>query len=149
MPIFTDFPPDDLRDALVDLYFRTLNDDMPLLHEPIFKKAIISGLHLRSGGFGAIVLLVCANGARSSSDPRVSAEVHAEGHSRGWNWFKQVQTKRKLLLAPAHLYDLQIYVVRQASDILNYSRILICTHVHSLCSFICKAPMPHKQHGRS
>lgn len=112
MPPFPDFPPDDLRDSLVDLYFRTLNDDTPLLHEPTFKEAVASGLHLQDGRFGATVLLVCANGARFSSDPRVSAEMHVEGQSRGWKWFKTVQTGRKLLLVPAHLYDLQIYVVR-------------------------------------
>ena len=110
LPLFTDFPPDDLLDTLVDLYFRNLNDDTPLLHEPLFKKSIASGLHLKDSGFGATVLLVCANGARVSTDPRVLGES-GERETRGWNWFKEVQTKRKLLFAPAHLYDLQIYVV--------------------------------------
>ena len=114
MPLFTDFPPDDLRDTLVDLYFRNLNDYLPLLHEPMFKEAITSGVHLRDSGFGATVLLVCANGARSSSDPRVLEEPSDDKQSSGWKWFKEVQMKRRLLLAPAHLYDLQIYVVRSS-----------------------------------
>lgn len=119
MPLFTDFPPDDLRDSLVELYFRTLNDDMPLLHEPSFKKAVESGLHLRDSGFGATVLLVCANGARSSSDPRILADTH-EGEDRGWKWFKAVQTRRKVLLGPASLHDLQIYVVRSFLHMVHY-----------------------------
>ena len=116
MPLFTDFPPDDLRDALVDLYFRNLNDEFPLLHEPMFKEAIASGFHLRDSGFGATVLLVCANGARSSSDPRVLKDPSDNHESRGWKWFEEVQMKRKLLLAPARLYDLQVYVVRSSLE---------------------------------
>ena len=141
MPLLTDFPPDDLRDALVDLYFRNLNDDFPLLHEPMFKEAIASGLHLRDSGFGATVLLVCANGARSSSDPRVLEEPSDDRESSGWKWFKEVQTKRKLLLAPAHLYDLQIYVVRSSPEHI-YESLLISRLTQLMSVFLQSTNTP-------
>ena len=141
MPLFTDFPPDDLREALVDLYFRNLNDGLPLLHERMFKEAVASGFHLRDSGFGAIVLLVCANGARSSSDPRVLEDPSDDRESSGWKWFKEVQTKRKLLRAPAHLYDLQIYVVR-SSHIPCYEPLLISGHAQLMSIFLQSTNTP-------
>ena len=141
MPLFTDFPPDDLREALVDLYFRNLNDGLPLLHERMFKEAVASGFHLRDSGFGAIVLLVCANGARSSSDPRVLEDPSDDRESSGWKWFKEVQTKRKLLLAPAHLYDLQIYVVR-SSPKPCYEPLLISGHAQLMSIFLQSTNTP-------
>ena len=137
------------RDVLVDLYFRNLNDDLPLLHEPMFKEAIASGFHLRDSGFGATVLLVCANGARSSSDPRVLDEPSDDRESSGWKWFKEVQTKRMLLLAPARLYDLQIYAVCSAVPLSIFvNRCSSCT-TRSSCALSFKARAPLRQHGRS
>ena len=72
--MFTDFPPQDLLDSLVELYFRNVNDVTPLLHEPTFRKDVAEGLHCRRGEFGAIVLLVCANAARFTRDPRISPQ---------------------------------------------------------------------------
>ena len=149
MPLFTDFPPDDLREALVDLYFRNLNDGLPLLHERMFKEAVASGFHLRDSGFGAIVLLVCANGARSSSDPRVLEDPSDDRKSSGWKWFKEVQTKRKLLLASAQLYDLQIYVVRSTAPLSIFMNRCSSCDTRSSCLLSFKARAPLTQHGRS
>ncbi|KAJ7889902.1 hypothetical protein B0H14DRAFT_2285223, partial [Mycena olivaceomarginata] len=66
-----DFPPPDLAASLVDLYFAHINLLLPLLHRPIFARALAAGLHLTNDGFAATYLLVCAIGARFSSDPRV------------------------------------------------------------------------------
>ncbi|RDX40746.1 hypothetical protein OH76DRAFT_1365731 [Lentinus brumalis] len=107
-PLFDDFPPGDLLDTLVELYFRKINDMLPLLHEPIFKQSIQDGLHLRNGGFGATVLLVCANGSRFVRDPRVLLDGSDDWHSAGWRWYQQVEDRQKLELAPAKLYDLQL-----------------------------------------
>ena len=112
MPLFTDFPPDDLLNTLVDLYFRQVNDSAPLLHEPLFKDGLKSGLHLRHGPFGAIVLLVCAHGSRFTQDPRVLLEGTEEMTSSGWKWYQMVERAMRLPMAPAQLYDLQIYAVR-------------------------------------
>lgn len=108
-----DFPPPDLLEMLVDLYFRNMNDYMPLLHRPTFEQGIKEGLHHHDEGFGSTVLLVCANGARFTDDPRVLLDDHQIPQSAGWKWFQQVQMVRKSLLAPPRLYDLQIYAVRQ------------------------------------
>ncbi|KAM5544333.1 hypothetical protein V8D89_001993 [Ganoderma adspersum] len=112
-PVFEEgsFPPRDLVDALVDLYFRHTNCHYPLLHEPTFKKAVEAGQHLRNGGFGATVLLVCAIGSRFTRDPRVLLQDCDHPHSAGWMWFRQVEGARRSSLAPAKLHDLQVYAL--------------------------------------
>ncbi|EIW57140.1 uncharacterized protein TRAVEDRAFT_125896 [Trametes versicolor FP-101664 SS1] len=111
IPPHKDFPPPDLLDKLVGLYFQYMNCYMPLLHRPTFEQAIKEGLHLHDEGFGSTVLLVCANGARFTDDPRVLLEGYDTTQSSGWKWFQQVQMVRKSLLAPPRLYDLQIYAL--------------------------------------
>ncbi|KAI0351792.1 hypothetical protein OH77DRAFT_1498379 [Trametes cingulata] len=111
LPPHKDFPPPDLMDALVDLYFVNMNAYVPLLHRPTFEQGIKDGLHLVDEGFGSTVLLVCANGARFIDDPRVLLEGYDTPQSSGWKWFQQVQMVRKSLLAPPRLYDLQIYAL--------------------------------------
>ena len=111
LPVFTDFPPSDLMRDLVELYFRNINDVIPLLHEPTFKQAIETQLHLRRGGFGATLLLVCANGARFTDDPRVILDGSTLRQSAGWKWFEQVERALKPPLAPVEIYDVQVYTV--------------------------------------
>ncbi|KAH9926301.1 fungal-specific transcription factor domain-containing protein [Epithele typhae] len=111
MPVFTQFPPDDLMYDLIDLYFREWNDLNPILHEPTFRKSFDAGVHYHDGGFGATVLLVCANGAHFSNDPRTFLKDHPEPESAGWQWYGMVEEARKIALAPAQLYDLQIYAL--------------------------------------
>ncbi|KZT00948.1 uncharacterized protein LAESUDRAFT_731789 [Laetiporus sulphureus 93-53] len=107
------FPEDDLMWKLIDLYFVNVNVYLPFLHRPTFERGVRAGLHLDDEGFGSTVLLVCANGARFTDDPRVLLPDGDKGEknslSCGWEWFKQVQMIRKSLLAPPQLYDLQIY----------------------------------------
>ncbi|CDO71787.1 hypothetical protein BN946_scf184939.g11 [Trametes cinnabarina] len=111
IPPHKDFPPPDLMQTLVDLYFEEMNCYMPLLHRPTFEQAIKDGVHLHDEGFGSTVLLVCANGARFTDDPRVLLDGTNDTQSAGWKWFQQVQMVRKSLLAPPRLYDLQIYAL--------------------------------------
>ncbi|KAM5544389.1 hypothetical protein V8D89_002049 [Ganoderma adspersum] len=112
-PVFEErvFPPRDLLDTLVDLYFRHMNNHFPLLHEPTFKNALRAGQHLRDGGFGATVLLVCAIGSRFTRDPRVLLPDSDHPHSAGWRWFRAVEKARRLSFAPAGLHDLQVYAL--------------------------------------
>lgn len=112
LPVFTQFPPDDLLDTLVEMYFRNMNDYIPLLHEPTFKKGIAEGLHHRHGTFGGTVLLVCANGSRFTKDPRVYPEDPVHRHSTGWQWYQPVEQARRLPLTSVQVYDLQLYAVR-------------------------------------
>ncbi|PIL25452.1 transcription factor [Ganoderma sinense ZZ0214-1] len=106
------FPPRDLLHALVELYFRHMSYLFPLLHEPTFMQAVKAGLHLRNGGFGATVLLVCAIGSRFTHDPRVLLpESNEHPYSAGWKWFSAVEKARRLSFAPAGLHDLQVYAL--------------------------------------
>ena len=89
-----------------------MNSFLPLLHRPTFEKSFADDLHLRDDGFGAVVLLVAAVGARFSDDPRVALPGTDAMHSAGWAWFNQVQMVRRSLFSPPSLYDLQIYCVR-------------------------------------
>ncbi|KAH9926296.1 fungal-specific transcription factor domain-containing protein [Epithele typhae] len=106
-----DFPPKDLLGTLIDAYFREVNDFNPVLHEPSFKRSIIQGLHLRRGGLGAVVLLVCAIAARFVDDPRVLLPGTTELASAGWAWYDKVDRVRLLPVAPVELYDIQIYAL--------------------------------------
>nr|VWP00236.1 Mannitol 1-phosphate dehydrogenase [Ganoderma boninense] len=88
LPVFEEgsFPPRDLLDTLVDLYFRHENCHYPLLHEPTFKKSVAAGQHLRNGG-------------------------STHHHSAGWKWFTLVERARRLSFGPAKLQDLQVYAL--------------------------------------
>ncbi|KAF8915577.1 fungal-specific transcription factor domain-containing protein [Mucidula mucida] len=105
-----DFPPCDLMESLIDLYFTHINLFLPLLHRPTFVKSLAEGLHHVNKAFGATVLLVCAVGSRFSDDPRVSltdtdeVETH---YSSGWKWFVQVRRLEVSLLGQPSVYDLQ------------------------------------------
>ncbi|KAJ2930730.1 hypothetical protein H1R20_g6368, partial [Candolleomyces eurysporus] len=55
-----DFPPKDLMNHLVQLYFDTTNLYVPLLHRGTFEKAFKADLHLSSPDFAQVVLGVCA-----------------------------------------------------------------------------------------
>ncbi|TFY75185.1 hypothetical protein EWM64_g8827, partial [Hericium alpestre] len=103
------YPSHELILDLVNLYFKHINVLLPLLHRPTFDAALADGLHHRDEGFGGVLLLVCACGARYSNDERVLLEGTQSYHSAGWKWFSQVQMVRKALLTAPCLYDLQMY----------------------------------------
>ncbi|KAI0373472.1 hypothetical protein BV20DRAFT_962633 [Pilatotrama ljubarskyi] len=107
LPPLTEFPPPEEMRAFVDAYFKEMNVYMPVLHRPTFERQIEEGLHLRDPGFGAIVLLVCANGSRFADDPWTVDAGEPEGDPPGWSYFLQVERARKSLFAPHGLYDLQ------------------------------------------
>lgn len=106
------FPDEDLRILLVNLYFIHVNKFTPLLHRPTFEHAVQDGLHLRDHMFGATLLLVCALGSHFCDDPRVFLEGNDSTYSRGWKWFSQVQVVRTNLHPRVSLYELQKYSVR-------------------------------------
>lgn len=131
------FPPADLIAELVPLYFLHYNTYCPLLHRPTFVQGIKDGLHLRDPGFGSVVMMVCALGARFSEDPRVLLEEEAASqresgksdsektwHSAGWMWFIQVQRSRLAMsFLPPNLYDLQVCYVR--SFIISHNVVIL------------------------
>ena len=116
------FPEPALMLHLVDLYFANFNIYMPVLHRPLFEKGINEGLHLSDEGFGGVVLLVCALGAKFSDDPRALLEAANTTHSAGWKWFVQVRRLRRLIFGAPRLYDLQMSAVRPI--------------LHSFCSLL-------------
>ncbi|KAJ7091950.1 fungal-specific transcription factor domain-containing protein [Mycena belliarum] len=89
-PVFR-FPPRDLLDSLVSIFFKRINILVFLLHEPTFRGDIVRGLHLVDPPFGAVVMGVCALAARYSEDPRVVLEGTNSRLSSGWAWFRQLQ----------------------------------------------------------
>lgn len=99
------FPEPDLLDKLVELYFIHINRFWPLLHRPTFERSLAAALHLTDRAFAAIVLMVCANGARFSDDPRVRVDRDELPYRHGWKWF--IQVHRVSVLRTPNLYDLQ------------------------------------------
>ncbi|EKM58707.1 uncharacterized protein PHACADRAFT_253195 [Phanerochaete carnosa HHB-10118-sp] len=108
-PPYETFPEPPLMFELIDEFFLHLNSNFPLLHRPTLEAGIRAGLHRADEGFGATVLLVCAIGARFSSNPAVLVDGARNWHWAGWPWFAQVRDRRKLVpLAAVRLYDLQV-----------------------------------------
>ncbi|KAF9256386.1 hypothetical protein L218DRAFT_966392 [Marasmius fiardii PR-910] len=105
------FPPMDLMNNLIHLYFVQFNVFNPLLHRPTFVNSVANGLHLRDYFFGASLLAVCALGARYSNDPRVFYPGSTSQHSVGWRWIKQIQLMPPTFLYPASVYQLQTYIL--------------------------------------
>ncbi|KAH8826637.1 fungal-specific transcription factor domain-containing protein [Flagelloscypha sp. PMI_526] len=96
------FPPPDLMNSLIDLYFIYNNPYLPVLHQPTFLKDIEDGLHHRNPHFADLLLIVCATAARFSQDPRSRCP---NGHP-GWHYYEQVKAIPDFT-APASLYQLQ------------------------------------------
>lgn len=108
---YYDFPETELRLKLIGLYFAHANTMMPLFHRPTFQTMLDQNMHLRDPEFGAVLLLVCAIGARYTDDPRVMLE--GEGlHSTGWKWYEQTQVYIRCPgLGSVSLYIIQLYCV--------------------------------------
>ncbi|KAF9039665.1 hypothetical protein BDZ89DRAFT_1060808 [Hymenopellis radicata] len=109
------FPPADLMDNLLDLYFLNVLVYLPLFHEQTFRRDVESGLHHVNDSFARVLLIVCALASHASSDPRVFLDkdgVPQSEHSAGWKWFVQTtMTPRSFFDWPC-LYDVQYYCLR-------------------------------------
>ncbi|KAF9039664.1 hypothetical protein BDZ89DRAFT_945120 [Hymenopellis radicata] len=106
------FPPEDLLEDLINLYFLYLPSYMTLLHEPTFRRDVASGLHHLDTSFGAVVLMVCAVASRGSSDPRVFLEAEPDAvQSAGWKWYSQTMTPPRSFFENPSIYDVQFCVL--------------------------------------
>ena len=114
------YPPDDLIPQLVNNYFTKLNIYYPVLHRPSFERALNDQRHDDDIGFGSVVMLVCALGARWSEDARAFKDGMPK-HSSGWKWFDQVKVHSRSFLCPPRLYDVQKYAL--ASLFMQYSSV--------------------------
>jgi hypothetical protein len=105
------FPEPELMKALIDMYFSEINILVYVCHEISFRRAVAAGLHLHDQKFGAVVLAVCALGAKYSDDSRVFLEGTNSEHSAGWKWFRQVRPIPASFFAPPSLYEIQLVCV--------------------------------------
>ncbi|GJE89775.1 fungal specific transcription factor domain-containing protein [Phanerochaete sordida] len=124
VPPFTDFPDPAQLHTLLDAYFRLVHVYFPLLHAPTLLRGVAAGLHRADPGFGAVLLLVCALGARFAPE---CASARG-GQCAGWRWFDQVRAARPLIaLGATTLADLQVsalaaaYVATLALPHANYT----------------------------
>ncbi|KAF5372055.1 hypothetical protein D9758_005039 [Tetrapyrgos nigripes] len=102
------FPEYDIILSLSDTYFNYISITVPFLHRPTFERAIAEGLYLRDRQFGALVLSVCACGARGSTDPRVYSKDPEQNAKAGYEWYVQLEPIRTANhLKPITLYELQ------------------------------------------
>ncbi|KAJ4467872.1 fungal-specific transcription factor domain-containing protein [Lentinula aciculospora] len=116
------FPDADLIDSLVSLYFSHINAYFLILHEPSFFRSVAQDLHHKDRHFGALVLAVCALGARFSDDGRIyedgvganynmGSTRGASEQSIGWKWIRQIQPVRRTFTAPPCIYEIQLYLI--------------------------------------
>lgn len=71
------FPPSDLFQSLVNIYFSQVNVVWPLLHRPSFEADLLKERHQRDLGFANVVLAACAVASRYCPDGRVLAKVRS------------------------------------------------------------------------
>jgi hypothetical protein len=106
-----DFPPPDLLEHLVQLYYDCVNIYAPLLHRPTFERSLKAELHLSDPDFGGVVMGVCALAARYSNDDRVLLEGNTSYHSSGFKWFRQIRLFQESFRRAPSLYELQALCV--------------------------------------
>ena len=125
-----------MLDSLVDSYFSTFNLYLSLLHRPTFQASVSAGLHMEDEGFASLLLMVCACGAKLSTDRRILSEGTENWHSAGWKYFVQVQASRRAIsLRPPRLYDIQIPCVCPFGFVrtLGYLSNALCSWYTSTC----------------
>ena len=86
----------------------------PILHRPTFEKMVRTRVHEKDQYFGALLLMVCACGARWSDDPRTQHSADDKG-SAGWIYYEQVHRLPRPMSEPISLVRLQMYSVSQIS----------------------------------
>ncbi|CAK5270290.1 unnamed protein product [Mycena citricolor] len=101
------YPPPDLIDNLVKIYWTYIHPTFPMLHRPTFEAHVADGLYLSDDKFGALLLSVLALSAQYSSDPRVMDNCHAEV-TVGWNYIAQIQVDQSF---SATLFEVQSYAL--------------------------------------
>lgn len=72
--LMSKFPPLDLAEDLVELYFSRNNSLFPLLHRPTFQKQWSEGLYKTDLWFAGVCMAIFAVASRWSDDPRVLPE---------------------------------------------------------------------------
>lgn len=116
-----EFPPPDLTDSLINLYFLHINPQCPLFHRPTFERQWREGLQGTDPWFGCLCLALFAVASRWSDDPRVldgthsipEAEISDEDckwQRAGWRYFSaavDVHRDSRSLFHPPGLFEVQ------------------------------------------
>uniref|UniRef100_D8QBZ5 Xylanolytic transcriptional activator regulatory domain-containing protein n=1 Tax=Schizophyllum commune (strain H4-8 / FGSC 9210) TaxID=578458 RepID=D8QBZ5_SCHCM len=90
------FPDHSFLLELVDLYFKTNESWVPIMHRPTVDRDLASRRYLRDRSYGYLVLTMCALASRHSDDPRVFADRRpGSENSAGWQWWSQVEIIRR------------------------------------------------------
>ncbi|KIY74410.1 hypothetical protein CYLTODRAFT_385266 [Cylindrobasidium torrendii FP15055 ss-10] len=106
-----EYPPQDLLDSLVTIWFTEFHTYTPIFHRASFEDEIRNGLHLVNPKFGALVLLVCACASKSSEDPRVLVDGETSWLSAGWKYYSQTQIVKNTVFDAPDILDLQFCVL--------------------------------------
>ncbi|KAH6899488.1 fungal-specific transcription factor domain-containing protein [Coprinopsis sp. MPI-PUGE-AT-0042] len=107
-PVFR-FPEPDLLDHLVQVYFQTIDNLVPVFHRPSFERAVKAGLHHTDTCFAKCLLAMCAIAARHSRDRRVIENPGDPEMKAGHQWFSQIEVFKQSFEKPPTLYELQMY----------------------------------------
>ena len=93
---------------VVDLYFKTNESWVPIMHRPTVDRDLASRRYLRDRSYGYLVLTMCALASRHTDDPRVFADRRpGSENSAGWQWWSQVEIIRRSYRSAPSLYELQ------------------------------------------
>ncbi|KAG2146394.1 fungal-specific transcription factor domain-containing protein [Suillus bovinus] len=118
----TEFPPPDLADSLINLFFLHINPQCPLFHRPTFERQWREGLQETDPWFGCLCLALFAVASRWSDDSRVldchvygipEAEIPDEDckwQRAGWRYFSaavDVHRDSRSLFHPPGLFEVQ------------------------------------------
>ncbi|TRM62569.1 hypothetical protein BD626DRAFT_497814 [Schizophyllum amplum] len=141
------FPDPSLMADLVDLYFRTYNCYVVLLHRPTIECGIADGMHVRHYGFGSLLLMICACASKLSDDPRVLADRRPGAqNSAGWQWYSQIRFVRRTYPLGPDLYELQA----AALAVLYAHGISSCDdtyYIHAVAIRLAQEIGAHKRRG--
>ncbi|OAX39998.1 hypothetical protein K503DRAFT_715433 [Rhizopogon vinicolor AM-OR11-026] len=117
-----EFPPSDLADSLIDLFFLHVNSQCPLFHRPTFERQWREGLQEKDPWFACMCLSLFAVSSRWCDDPRVldgdeydipEAELPDEEckwQRAGWKYFNMavdVHRDSLSLFHPPGLFEVQ------------------------------------------
>ncbi|KAG6333681.1 hypothetical protein ID866_5411 [Astraeus odoratus] len=116
------FPPPDLADELIRLFFAHINPQFPLFHQPTFEQQYKGGLPAKDPWFGCLCLALFAVASRWCDDPRVLDDnKHDIPHEErtdderkwqraGWKYFNvalDVHRESRSLFHPPGLFEVQ------------------------------------------
>ncbi|KAI0666887.1 fungal-specific transcription factor domain-containing protein [Trametes maxima] len=123
------FPPDDLAEDLIRLYFTHEHITFPLLHRPTFERQCREELYRRDVWFASVCMCVFALGSRWTKDPRVRLDAPTSGQPEdfggeartpipGWKYASVAITvtcplteAQSGLLIPPELCEIQLLVL--------------------------------------